>query len=291
MTDEDLLAKKDNQIFRLKKKLERSEKSNERLKRKVAELELELSGEMPDIRNKKEKNSVKGFIIEHRNLWNAMKSLCKSWDLRTRNATQTIGAIEALISPDIFGVLECTEADVLNYIKILDKIGKAKFIQILKRSSSYEYYKPTDTYNLFKNYKNIRSILLKYLNPEKSIEENLGCELIRATANGKPLEEMTVPCTLNDLTGQKLNEPHPNDYIPLEKFKGDDKIREYMRREAQKTGYVDLELLKTRMEKLEIDKFGERITEHENRNKIILESTSIEEEDDDLTLEDFEEVK
>lgn len=283
---EELIRKQSKQIERLKEKLSKRDAYVVRLKEQIEKLKLSVNSSDGLVEQKKPANEVRNFIVEHRDIWNELKELCSEWNLRSRNMKYTIKEIRNIFEPDEFGLVHNSERDVLNYIIILRKLGKNGYYRL--DPSIEKCYKPYDASILFKHFTAISGMILKRQNPEKYEQDKKGYVVGVATLNGVKIGGETVKCTWEDLKTQMKGFEHRNDSVELEKFSGDDKIREIYRRRVQKYGHLDLDAVQKQI----IYAYNERFKSKDGYDKIILESTPIKDElDEDLELDNFKEVK
>lgn len=277
--------KEDDKITRLEAKVSRLEKQKETYKQRCEKLKLQVLKKDELIKKlrlqlikegKTKEPPVKRIHRQYPELASNFALLCREWRLKTMNMRNTTMAIFRLIEPDDNGVVEFTEKDVNDYITYLRKLGKEEY---LKNPTLSEYYEPYDSLVLFKHFKNIRKNLHINEGNYKFGNVMFDGEII------KP-EQQTVVCSWDDLRNQKRGSAHPNDRVDITSFKGDDLVRERARRELKLSGTYDEQAVKDRI-KYQADRyFGrDKITEQ------ILSETEIAEDDDDLTINDFEEVK
>lgn len=289
---EDKQAKKirrlEERIARLEKQKENLKERNERLKLRLAKkdeaykkLEKKLAEE-----GKVSVTPVKKLYSLHPRLAEAFTHLCQEWNLKTMNMRNTTIAMFRIIEPDDNGVVEYTEQDLINYISILRRLGRTRYMQ---NPTLAEYYEPYDSLILFKHYKMIRKNLLQWLNPKQAKSEQLGFKTGYVELDGNILEpkKKTAVCSWNDLRKQKQGVVHVNDSVNIEEFKGDDLIRERERRRVKQTGVYDETAVVER-----IKYQAERYFGKDTIMQQIVDNTPIrEEDDDDLDLKDFKEVK
>lgn len=290
-TSEQKQAKK---IEQLEKRIARLETQKSNLKQRIEKMKTQIAKKDLAYKKLEEKLKQDGKIKEppvkhfHRNyprLAQEFGTLCREWHLKTMNTRNTVMAILRIIEPDDNGVVEYTEQDVINYISLLRRLGRAKYMQ---NPTLAEYYEPYDSLILFKHYKMIRRNLLQWINPKRAKAEQLGFVTGDVTLNGIKLEPIkkTAVCSWNDLRQQKRGVAHVNDTVNIEEFKGDDLVRELERRRLKTGSIYDESAVKERIKYQANRYFG--------RDKLmdkILEDTPIVEDDDDLDISDFKEVK
>lgn len=191
-------------------------------------------------------SSVRKLYSVYPNLGEAFTHLCKDWNLKTLNMRNTAQAMLKLIEPDANGVVEYTEQDIVNYITLLIKLGRNRYMQ---NSTLAEFYEPYDSIVLFKHYKQIRKNLLQWLDPKRAQSERLGFKMGFVELDGKVLEpkKRTAVCSWTDLRNQKIGKAHVNDSVDIGEFRGDDLIRERERRRVKKTGIYDEQAVISRL--------------------------------------------
>lgn len=291
MTNEQdkLLAK----IAKLEVKVARLTKQKENLKQRCDK--LKDSNSKKDLTIKKLRQQlieegkvkeppVKRLYRQYPELAEAIAFLCRDWHLKTLNTRNTTLAILRLLEPDDNGIVEYTEKDLLNYVHLLRKLGRVKYMQ---NPTLAEYYEPYDSLVLFKHYKMIRKNLLQWLNPKRARSEQLGFKTGDTTLNGvvlKPIKKTAV-CSWEDLRNQKRGVAHVNDTVDIEEFKGDDLVRERERRQLKMTGILDEEAVRERI-KYQADRYWGK---DEIIEQIVQETPIV--EDDDLDINDFKETK
>lgn len=291
-TSEQRLTKK---IEQLEKKVARLEVQKSNLKQRVDKLKTQIVKKDLAYKKLEEKLKQDGKIKEppvkyfHRNypqLAQEFGSLCREWKLKTMNTRNTVLAILRIIEPDDNGVVEYTEKDVINYITLLKKLGRTKYMQ---NPTLAEYYEPYDSLILFKHYKMIRRNLLQWINPKRAKAEQLGFKTGDTTLNGIKLTpaKKTAVCSWEDLRNQKRGVAHVNDTVNIEEFKGDDLVRERERRQLKLGSAYDEKAVMERM-KYQADRYFGKDSVMEQ----IIDSTPIvEEDDDDIDISEFKEVK
>lgn len=287
--------KQTKKIRQLEAKVARLEQQKLNLKQRNENLKLRLLKKEEAYKKLQDKMAREGKITEppvkrlhslHPELAQALTLLCREWNLKTMNMRNTTMAILRIIEPDDNGIVEYTEQDVVNYISLLRKLGRVRYMQ---NPTLAEYYEPYDSLVLFKHYKMIRKNLLQWLNPKKAMSEQLGFKTGNTTLNGvelKPVKKTAV-CSWEDLRRQKIGVAHVNDSVNIDEFRGDDLIRERERRRVKKEGSYDEQAVKDRI-KYQADRYFGRDSTIE---EIVKETPIIEEDDDDLDINDFEEVK
>ena len=279
----------EEQILRLKEQKAKLKERNEKLKAQLAKKDLAYKKLQQQLvqEGKIKDPPVKRLHSRHPELAKAFSQLCREWNLKTMNTKNTTMAILRIIEPDDNGVVEYTEQDVINYITILRRLGRNKYMQ---NPTLAEYYEPYDSLVLFKHYKMIRRNLLQWLNPKKAQSEQLGFKTGNTTLNGielKPIKKTAV-CTWEDLRNQHRGVSHVNDVVSIEEFKGDDLVRERERRQLKVGGVYDEEAVRERIKYQAERYWGEdKITE-----QIINETPIVDEDDDDdIDISEFKEVK
>lgn len=295
MTSEKLFEDKQAKtIKRLEDRIARLEKQKENLKERNERLKLQLA-KKNDAYKKLEKKlveegkiamtPVKRLYKQHPQLAQAFTGLCQEWNLKTMNMRNTTVAMFRIIEPDDNGVVEYTEQDLINYISLLRKLGRAKYMQ---NPTLAEYYEPYDSLILFKHYKMIRKNLLQWLNPKQAKSERFGFKTGFVELDGNVLEprKTTAVCSWIDLRRQKQGVAHVNDSVNIEEFKGDDLVRERERRRVKLTGVYDEQAVTERI-KYQADRYFGR----DKLMEQIVEDTPIREDDDDIDLSEFKEVK
>lgn len=281
------ISRLEEQILRLKTQKANLKQRNERLKEQLAKKEIAYKKlqEQLTSEGKVKVPPVRRLHSLHPELAKSFSALCREWNLKTMNMRNTTMAILRIIEPDDNGVVEYTEQDLINYITVLRRLGRAKYMQNPTLST---YYEPIDSLILFKHFKMIRRNLLQWLNPKKANSEKMGYKTGNTTLNGIELEPVkkTAVCSWEDLRRQKRGVAHVNDTVDIEEFKGDDLVRERERRQLKLGSILDEKAVRERM-KYQADRY---FGKDEIMDKII-EDTPIVEEDDDLDISDFKEVK
>ena len=253
MTEEDKLRKKvarlTEQVARLKERNAILTQKNKDLRSDMAEIKASKKRELSELEAKlkaRKSNPYRSLMTNHPGILNELRALCQEWNIGTRNNANTSKAILSLITPDANGVVITDEGAIINYIKLLRRIGK---IGYLKDRSLNEYYYPSDSIILFKHYVSIRKLLLARFAPKQLNKEDKRIKYHQATIKGVSIEGTnSAICTLEYVEQQKIGEPHPNDSIELSEFKGDDLIYERERRVKKKTGKVDLSSIPARQQ-------------------------------------------
>lgn len=281
------ISRLEEQILRLKTQKANLKQRNERLKEQLAKKEIAYKKLQEQLASegKVKVPPVRRLHSLHPELAKSFSALCREWNLKTMNMRNTTMAILRIIEPDDNGVVEYTEQDLINYITVLRRLGRAKYMQNPTLST---YYEPIDSLILFKHFKMIRRNLLQWLNPKRANSEKMGYKTGNTTLNGIELEPVkkTAVCSWEDLRRQKRGVAHVNDTVDIEEFKGDDLVRERERRQLKLGSILDEKAVRERM-KYQADRY---FGKDEIMDKII-EDTPIVEDDDDLDISDFKEVK
>lgn len=276
----------DKRITRLEAKVERLEKQKETLKQRCEKLKVANLKKDATIKKlqqqlikegKVKEPAVKRLHRQYPKLAKAFAVLCQEWSLKTMNMRNTSAAILRLIEPDDNGVVEYTEKDLIEYIEYLRRLGKDKY---LANPTLSTYYEPVDSLILFKHFKMIRRNLHW---------DEVNYKVGKVTLNGmviKP-EQTTAVCSWEDLWHQKRGVAHINDRVKIEEFKGDDLVRERERRQLKLTGVFNEQAVRDRM-KYQAERYFGRQKEIE---QIVQDTPIMEEDDDDLDINDFKEVK
>lgn len=283
----------------LQEKLREAKAEIHRLK---AELKA-MSKLVPESSSKTAKATKKSafakFKQDYPEICSELFHLLREWKISTRNMNNTVNEIRKLIEPDEVGITETTPEGITNYLKILRKIGIEGYKHLDKNPETMErYYKIYDSIQLFKHYKVITDkIWTKYYPNERQIVSQ-GLKISTAYLKDRTLGTKTVVCSWDDLKNQVKGEPHKNDSIDLDRFSGEDLIREVYRRRTQRFGYLDIKAVQ---EKIDYE-YNQKFRKDIKQDKIIsLAQTQVKEEtvlsntdildEDDISLSDFEEVK
>lgn len=291
-TTEEKLAVKiirlEEQINRLKTQKANLKQRNEKLKEQLLKKDMaykKLQDKMQREGRVKEP-PVKRIHSKYPDLAKEFSLLCREWNLKTMNMRNTTIAILRIIEPDDNGIVEYTEKDVINYITILRRLGRTRYMQ---NPTLSEYYEPYDSLVLFKHYKMIRKNLLQWLNPKQAKSEQLGFKTGNATLDGKELTPIkkTAVCSWEDLRKQRRGMSHVNDVVNIEEFKGDDLVRERERRQLKLGAVYDEEAVKKRIKYQAERYWGEDVV----TEQIIDNTPIVEEDDDDIDINEFKEVK
>ncbi len=233
------------------------------------------------------KSAFSRFKEDYPEICSELFRLLREWNLPTRNMNNTVGEIRKLIEPDEAGIVATNPESVVFYLKILRRIGTAGYYSLKNKEDMEKYYKLYDSIVLFKHFNILSDMILQRYYPEKYQQKKTGYKTHRAVLKDKDLGRDSVICSWSDLNNQKLGEEHRNDELDLSLFDGEDLIREVYRRRKKKFGYLDKDSVQNKIDY----EYNQRFHKEEKQDTIVLSLTEIAEEDDDISLNDFEEVK